>query len=658
MAASKLIRIVILIVFLLSFVTIPVIPTTHVRAQSQPSCPSNRQIGWTLNGGAPNSMTALTTAVFSGFVAGELEYWGAYPSEGPTGIQYYNESIVDWVKSNANYTQWTLNVKPGIRWSDGSLINATDILTTYSSQYAFNSSFDFTNVHSEVTKQYALNSSAAVFVLNKTDAHFPETISPIVFTSVIPASAARQGGSTYQGFGTPVVTGPFGAVNYQAGQTLMVMARNPYFNSTGLPEPQACQLNVNFVESDADAATLLQEGGTDLAVISPASVASVLKNPNVHIINEVDMQVTPATFNITTYPFNMTAFRQALAYSIDESAIAAQAFAGYADPAWSAQGIVPPLISNLYNPNQVKYSLNTTKALALLSSIGITKGSDGLLHYPNGGGVVTLSIWGDTEHAPDVVAAGVVATDLQAIGIQATTNIVARSSITSLTSVAPNTMYIVTGEAPIFASASVDALPGWDVYAHPAIPSTYWEYPASVNNEYNGNLSIITKSANLTVEAQALNNIEAINAANLPTLILCYPSQLWGYSTLHWTNWPVYPSGWIYLNNNVFAQAFAQLQPVTNSSGSTATVISTSVLTSAITVAPTTTVATSTVASVATSIVTVPVTTTVATSIVSTTGNGGGVSDTVFYAVIAVVVILLVAVAALFMSRSRQAPKK
>jgi peptide/nickel transport system substrate-binding protein len=606
---SKLFQIALIVVFLFSASVAPVVPVSH--ALSLTSCPANLQLGFTLNGGAPNSLTALTTAVFSGFVTGETEYWGAYPALGPTGIPYYNESIVDWVQPNSNFTQWTLNVKPGLKWSDGSSVTANDILTTYSSQFAFNASFDFTGVHSEVVKSYTLNSSAAVFQLNKSDAHFPETISPIVFTSVIPASAAKQFGSTFTGFGTPVVVGPFGAVNYQAGQTVMVMAKNPYFNSTGLPEPAICQLNVNFVESDSDAATLLQDGATDLAIIDPSSVASVLKNPNVHIMNEEDQQVTPATYNITTYPFNMTQFRQAMAYSIDQNAIVQQAFAGYADTAYNAEGIVPTLETSLYNSNQVQYSLNTTKALALLSQIGITKGSDGFLHYPTGG-IVTLSIWADTEHAPDVVAAGIVASDLNAIGIKATTNIVARSSITSLTTVAPDTMYIVTGEAPIFGSASVDALPGWDVYAHPAIPSTYWEYPAYENNLYNGNYSIIAGSANPTVEDQALKNIEAINAQYLPTLVLAYPSEIFGYSTAHWTNWPTYPNGWVYLQNNVYAQLFSDLKPV----NSTATTTTTS------------------------------------------SGSGPVLSTTLLAGLVAVVVIVLVAAVVLFTRRSRTAPGK
>jgi ABC-type transport system substrate-binding protein len=602
------------------------------KAQSQSNCPANRQLNWTLIGGAPNSLTALTTGVLSGFLAGEEEYWGAYPALGPTGIQYWNESIVDWVQSNANYTQWTLNVKPGLKWSDGSPVTANDILTTYSSQYAFNASFDFTGEHSEVQKAYALNSSAAVFQLNTVDAHFPETISPIVFTSVIPASAATQYGSSYTGFGSPVVVGPFGAVNYQAGQSLMVMARNPYFNTTGLPEPQICQMNVNFVESDADSSTLLQEGATDLANVAPSSVASVLTNPNIHIMNEAYMQITPMTYNLTTYPFNMTAFRQAIAFSVDQNAIVSQAFAGYAGTAYSSEGLVPPIETGLYNPNQTQYSLNTTKALSLLNSIGITKGSDGFLHYPNGT-VVSLSVWADTEHAPDVVAAGIVANNLQAIGIQATTNIVARSSITSLTDVAPATMYVVTGEAPIFASASVDALPAWDVYAHPAIPGKYWEYPPSANDQYNANYSIISHTANLTTEAAALKNIEAINAEYLPTIAIAYPSEIFGYSTLHWTNWPTYPNGWVYLNNNIYAQLFADLQPATNSTGTTSTVTSTATGTGS--------TVTSTTATTVTSVVT-----------------SGGSSNTILYIGIAVVVLVVVAVGVLALRRPRStAPK-
>lgn len=642
MSRHKYLGLGILSVMVFSFVVVPFAPNSVSSAQSSTSCPSTDTLHWTLNGGVPNSFTSLIEAVYSGYEMSWMQWLSAYAVPGPTGFQYQNYSITDWNHHNNNYTQWSFNVRPGLKWSNGQNINASDILATYGPNDAFNASYDFTGIHSEVLRSYAANASEAVFVLNKSDPWFPLLISQVVFVNIVPASSIAQYGPNYNGFGSPVVDGPFMAVNYTAGDTQAILKPNPYWSTIGLPNPKVCQIDVNFVESDTSADTLLQEGATDLAPVDPGAAQSTLSNPNVHILSLQAAEIQQLTYNITAYPLNMTNFRQALVYAVNQSNIVQNAVKGYAATAFTAEGIVPNSVSALYNPNQQNYSYSPSTATQLLNAIGFKQGSNGKLDYPNGT-AVTLNIMADTEHTIDVQAAGIMQTELQALGITVNTQIVARSVIAAAPSEVPGTLYLTTGEAPVFPSAYIDALPGWDVYTHPAIATKYWEYPPSANDLYNANFSALSATDNASLVNQYLNNIQALNSKYLPIIVLSYPDFLWGYSTQNFVGWGSYPAQFISQGNVFDYDTWINLTPTHGS------IASSSNQTSSLTTSNSTGTQTGTSSLTTTS----PLTTAVS-STSSTTSTSGASNNTYLYAGIAIVVIIIIAAAAAMMMRRRK----
>lgn len=562
-----------------------------------------------------------------------MEFYGIYPMLGPTGVQYWNMSIVDWIKSNSNYTQWTVNVRPGLKWSDGTNVTSADIIATYSPTFGFNPAYDFTGEHQKVTSVVPLNTSAVQFNLNQSDAHFIETISPLVLMNVLPKADAN---TNYTGFGTTqVVTGPFYAVNYQAGQTEMTMLRNPYFYTTGLPEPAACELDVNFVESTANAETYIKAGTTDIAEVDPSSVSAVTQNTNIHILSEPNDLIQSGTWNVTAYPFNESAFRQAMVYAINQSEIVQQAFAGYGTVAYHSEGTVPPTITGLYNSNQFAYSFNQSKAVQLLNSIGITKGSDGMLHYSNGT-AVTISLWGDDSSSFDTVTVGIMQANLQQIGIQATTHLTSFANLGSFTTITPATIYVSVNHGAIFPDAAIDAQPGWNVYSEPTVVQPHWEPNVTADAEFQGNLTAINNTDNQSQIQQYLNNIQELNAANLPTFVTAWGDSLYAYNTQHWSGWQTFPQGWFHLNDNVDDRLLALLQPVSTSGTSTATTTTQPTATTTGGQPPTTTTSTTTSAGVATS-------------------SSSGGSNTTLIAIAAVIIIVIIAAAAaMFMRRGRK----
>jgi ABC-type transport system substrate-binding protein len=568
----------------------------------------------------PNSLNALTlTTGSSGGIFIGMEYYGT-PVATPTGSLDTAAAVTDWISHNSNYTQWIFNVKPGLKWSDGTNVTSNDILTTFSKSFGFNSTYDYLGMGPEVSSEQALNSSAAEFNLNVSDAHWPDKFNWDLYSPIYPAEFINSQGVASNNFGTDVVTGPFYVSNYQSGQTQLTMLRNPYFYTTGMPEPAITQINVNFVESLSLTTGIVESGQTDLAPIEPSNAQAVAKTANIHILDEKGLYVSDLQYNDSIFPYNVTDFRQALAYGINQTAFINAALDGYGLPAYSAEGVVSPSASLWYNSAQSKYDYNSTQALALLGQMGITKGSDGHLQYSNHTDV-TLNLWTDTDNTEDPLGAASIVSNLQSLGFVVNLQSASVSDIVGDYSSNLNgirsAMILSTENPPVWGNPYLDSLPAWDVYWLATTPNPYWEYPPSANAEYESNYTALLGTANMTQEHSYLDNIQALNAANLPTLVLAYPDALWAYNTQNWQNWPT--SSYIEYGAQIMnATAFAVLQPTSSSTSTTSNSTSGSS----------------------------------SSSSGSSTTSPSGTNNTLLYVAIAVVVIVVVAgVATYFMRR-------
>jgi ABC-type transport system substrate-binding protein len=584
------------------------------------------------------------TIITAGSAAAPFIMWSEY--QGVGGQPFPNGTIdpltltTNWITHNSNYTVWMFNIKPGLKWSNGQNITSADLLASYSPRFLFNASYDILGMGREVENSYALNSSTAVFVLNQSDAQWADKMdATTVGQAIWPANIINQYGAAYPNLGTDVVFGPFYVANYSAGETEMTLLRNPYYQ----PQPKICEIDMNFVESLSQTATNLLSGSTDIAQVEYSNAPAILKSSNIQLYDAKGFFMTTLDYNITVYPYNMTAFRQALAYGINQSAIVAQAFNGYAETAYSGMGTVPYGI--WYNPNTMHYNFSQSTSVQLLDSIGITKGSDGLLHYPNGT-VVTLNVWADTDTTADVIAAQSMKTDLQNVGFTVNVQTSSIANIigdytSNVNNIAKTGIILATTNAASFGWLLDDILPGWAIYYAPAIPNISWEWPPSVQNEYNGNVSGIYSTTNQTVEKQYGDNIQAIDAANLPTIVLAYPDELFGFNTQHWTNWPN-PSSGQYLLLQGFPmspESFVNLVPVSASSSTTQS----SVLTSSNT---TSSLTTSTIQTGSTS------SSNTSSTTISTAGN-----STVLYVAIAIVVLVIVVGGVAALTFRRRGPR-
>ncbi|MHB8567504.1 MAG: ABC transporter substrate-binding protein [Nitrososphaerales archaeon] len=614
-----------------------------VAAQSTAStCPS-RAFRMTLIA-PPSSLNMLT--MITGGSSAPMIFMQYMSTIGPVSISGQVDTtfqLTDVITHNANYTVWMFHVKPGLLWSDGTPVTAADILATFGPNFAFNTTYDFANLHVEVKSQYAQNTSTAVYVLNAPDAQWPQKIKGDYFTTVMPASLINQYGAGAANFGTTKSVGPFYMENYSAGQFQAKMVRNPYFNSTGLPEPNICEVDVNFVDSLSQTAAYLQTGSTDFAFVEYSNAkATVAANPNIHLYDEKGLGITDIQYNDTAYPYNMTAFRQGLAYSVNQSQIVSQAFAGYGLTAYGGEGAVSPVATNYYNPNVANYSFNPTTAQGLFAQAGITKGANGKMQYPNGT-AVTLTLWADTDNTADPQAAAVVQTDLQNLGftvnLQTTTGANIVGDYGANAQGIRSSMILATTNVAYFGEPYIDTLPGWDVYFLPTVPANHWLWPASADAMYNSNASAYSATADPTQDKQYLFNIEALNAQYLPSLVVAYPDKLFAVNEQYWTNFP--PGELVYYSYNWNITGLVNIQPAGTNTATSSTL-------------PPPTTGGTTTSQISTNTntgsITTPQTVTTTTAAATTTT---GSNTTLLIGVGVVIVIIIIAAAALAMRRKK-----
>ncbi|MDG6991204.1 MAG: ABC transporter substrate-binding protein, partial [Nitrososphaerota archaeon] len=479
------------------------------------------------------------------FVTGTAYNW---EFEYPGGNAYlWNGSTVSYLFSvathNANYTQWNLTITPGLKWSDGTPVTTTDILTSEGPKFAFNSTYNFEGLLQHVTSETALNSTTVQFNLNESDAYLLNqfALDGAGGTPILPASLINSQGAATPNLGTDLSMGPFYVYNYTASSTQMVMYRNPYWGNV-FPAPKICEIQVSFVDTLSLTTERLEAGSADLGPIDPSTAAAlVASHPYLHVLDEKAVGAASLEYNDSIAPFNNLAFRQALVEGIDQNAYIQSAFSGYAQTAYNAETSTPSSAGIFFNPNLPVYNFSDTKALQLLATDGITKGSDGYLHYANGT-AVTLNLWTDTDNTEDTAGAAVVQTDLQNLGFHVTLTTTSAANIagdySANTNGIRNGIILFSGYVLNPPNALVDGLPGCDVEFLPPVCSHVWFNNPTAQAQYASNLTGVLGTAVPSQEAHYLWNIQSLEASQLPAIILAYPDFLWGYSTQNWTNWP------------------------------------------------------------------------------------------------------------------------
>jgi peptide/nickel transport system substrate-binding protein len=333
----------------------------------------------------------------------------------------------------------------------------------------------------------------------------------------------------------PVGTGPYLLKSFSP--QLYVFDRNPHFWQPG--KPYINEIRYPSFNSNTSADLLLSQGSVDWTGLFTPNVDKtfVSRDPVHNHYWFPPNNVVTLYLNLTKYPFNTLAVRQAISAAIDRNKLYNVGEGGYEPPAHPT-ALVLPANKNFLSPTYAKasFAVDPAKVASLLESAGFRKGNDGIYVDKSGHrlafNINVVSGWTDW-----VTDSQILASNLQAAGMDVKVNTISFNAYYgSLQTGTFDTAISWTspGPTPYFLYNSMLASTNTAPVGQPATSNfERWRDPTT-----DRLLQQYTNSPNPAVQQEAIAGIQKIMVEQLPTIPLIYGATWYEYSTTHFVGWP------------------------------------------------------------------------------------------------------------------------
>jgi peptide/nickel transport system substrate-binding protein len=271
-------------------------------------------------------------------------------NESPSG-QVKAQLASAWTQS-ADKLSWTFTLRPGLKFSNGQPLTATDVVSTFDAILSPTSQSPAASSFTGILKSVSGSGTSVVFHLSRAYADFPYLLTG-ANTWILPA-----GTKAANWINNPVGAGQFILEKYTAGQGITYKKNPNYWDA---PAVKLSNVNVTFYSSDQSELLAFQSGQIDQIDSDPAVAAAL--GTNYRQQRSGYLKFDGLTFDTTKAPFNDVAVRQAVAWALDRSAIVQTVYSGKAtagnDVATFPDYAVQPkgLTSRSANPAKVKQLL-------------------------------------------------------------------------------------------------------------------------------------------------------------------------------------------------------------------------------------------------------------------------------------------------------------
>ena len=330
-------------------------------------------------------------------------------------VDYASSSTIPWLAKKASWnsdgTELTIDLQPGVKWSDGTAFTAQDVA------YSF-----------DLTKKYkALNfyglplasATAAGPTTVKVDFTQPAFQSLWFLTKPVQQKqwSVVQNPVTFTN-PTPVGTGPYALKSFTS--QVITLQKNTHYWQKDSPKVNTVQYLSYDSESSMDAAIegkqvdWITSSNTDPATVTataPKRLGSYTANLGVAIY------LIP---NTATGPTADPAVRKAISQAVDRSVIAKASFGPGAIPAKNVTGLdgSPNLIASKYK-NSTFGNGSAAKAKSTLKAAGYKTGPNGYFLTPSGQPLsIDFVVPSSATYGDWTKAATLMTTELKAAGIQ------------------------------------------------------------------------------------------------------------------------------------------------------------------------------------------------------------------------------------------------
>lgn len=274
-----------------------------------------------------------------------------------------------WSFSGANKLTFDVTLKQGLKFQDGTPVNAAAAVASIQRCLAL-------KVQSVPTIKDIAATGTYTFRIDLTapTSGLPGLLSNRLGMIVSPAAVKKYGNNFAN---HPVGAGPYTFGSYVPGSSV-TLTKFAGYKPAGEPAAGAAGMHIQIIEDQTALASAVLSGSADYAfAVDPSVVATLEKASGVSVhINNKSLAFTDLAFNESLKPLNNVNVRLAIEYAINRTALATAASNGvHSTPAWAPYPPGNPYYDAAMN-NAWPYSV--AKAKQLLAKAG----------YPNG---VTLT---------------------------------------------------------------------------------------------------------------------------------------------------------------------------------------------------------------------------------------------------------------------------
>ncbi len=415
--------------------------------------------------------------------------------------------LVPWLAqsytASADHLTWTFQLRPGVKFSDGTPLTAADVAFSLEREAA-NSSGPLSFLDFAIKKVTTKGSSTVVITLSQPWAPFLSDIS-VFANAIVPRNFGGKPAAAF--FAKPVGTGPFLLDGWSADSNL-TLKRNPGYWQPGKPYLDA--VTINYVSDDNQRVLQLSGGQAQLIdSVPPANVSSLQARSGIVVDKYSAWEVDLLVFNEKLPQFADRHVRRAITYAINRPALVAATSFGTAEPGGS------------FFPPSLQYYAKDTPQLAY--SVADAKAELAKSKFPNGFST-SLLISGGVQKWSEF--AQIIQQQLAAINIKVTIKSLDHAAYESTFQKLDYDMFIDYAINDIsdpdeMASFELDVKDGgsqsyWSNYDNPAVIDLVHQAEAEFND---------TRRASLYAQ------IQAAVAQDAPFVPLDYPPYIYAHAS-------------------------------------------------------------------------------------------------------------------------------
>jgi len=224
---------------------------------------------------------------------------------------YLAESLVP----NESFDQWTMTLRPNVRFHDGTPLNAEAIKWNFDNLHKRQGSVTFGSIR-DIERVEVIDELRVVYHLSKGIVPFPDILTRAPGWPVSPTAVQRYGDEAGL---YPVGTGPFQLVSWRRDDR-MELRRNENYWREGLPYVDAITFRP-LPDEDARLASLISGDMDVIQTLRQHIVARMRGMSGIYLYEQLGNSSGSAIFNAQRAPVDDARVRRALAYALDQEAL-------------------------------------------------------------------------------------------------------------------------------------------------------------------------------------------------------------------------------------------------------------------------------------------------------------------------------------------------